>query len=225
MCLLQTVMISRKKASEKMKLDPDPIAQEIGDRIDLLNVEQLNRLGIAGNNWKKINDEQRIKSERIVSRQNNRKPILTMFDSKISRDWIWTDSGLTLGGRIRSIQVLSNTSPYVMSKPRGEADMRLRKCRQCKEEPEDDQHILNKSRFNKGLMTKRHDYLIRKIRRELMKINTNAKIWVERTWRNERELVRPDKAMVDNKKPSTVVEVTCRYVHQRNTFFNEKRKK
>ena len=148
-----------------------------------------------------------------------------MFDSKISRDWIWTDSGLTLGGRIRSIQVLSNTSPYVMSKPRGEADMRLRKCRQCKEEPEDDQHILNKSRFNKGLMTKRHDYLIRKIRRELMKINTNAKIWVERTWRNERELVRPDKAMVDNKKHSTVVEVTCRYVHQRNTFFNEKRKK
>ena len=54
-----------------------------------------------------------------------------------------------------------------------------------------------------------------------MKINTNAKIWVERTWRNERELVRPDKAMVDNKKHSTVVEVTCRYVHQRNTFFNE----
>ena len=70
MCLLQTVMISRKKASEKMKLDPDPIAQEIGDRIHLLNVEQLNRLGIAGNNWKKINDEQRIKSERTVSRQN-----------------------------------------------------------------------------------------------------------------------------------------------------------
>ena len=44
-----------------------------------------------------------------------------------------------------------------------------------------------------------------------MKINTNAKIWVERTWRNERELVRPDKAMVDNKKHSTIVEVTCRY--------------
>ena len=42
MCLLQTVMISRKKASEKTKLDPDPIAQEIGDRIDLLNVKQLN---------------------------------------------------------------------------------------------------------------------------------------------------------------------------------------
>ena len=175
MCLLQIVMISRKKASKKMKLDPDPIAQEIGDRIDLLNVEELNRLGIAGNNWKK-NDEQRIKSERIVSRQNKKKPILTMFDSKICRDWIWTDSGLTLGGKIRSIRVFSNTSPNVMSKTRGEADMRLRKCRQCKEEPEDYQHILNKSRFNKGLMTKRHDYLIRKIRRQPMKINTNGKI-------------------------------------------------
>ena len=99
-----------------------------------------------------------------------------MFASKICRDWIWTDSGLTLGGKIRSIRVFSNTSPNVMSKTRGEADMRLRKCRQCKEEPEDYQHILNKSRFNKGLMTKRHDYLIRKIRRQPMKINTNGKI-------------------------------------------------
>ena len=49
-----------------------------------------------------------------------------MFDSKISRDWIWTDSGLTLGGKIRNIQALSNTTPIVMSKTRAEADMRLR---------------------------------------------------------------------------------------------------
>ena len=44
-----------------------------------------------------------------------------------------------------------------------------------------------------------------------MKINTNGKIWVERTWRNERELVQPDKTMVDERKHSTIVEVTCRY--------------
>ena len=34
--LLKTVMISRKKASEKMKLDEDLIGREVGDRIDLL---------------------------------------------------------------------------------------------------------------------------------------------------------------------------------------------
>ena len=45
--LVQTVMISRKKASEKMKLDSDATAREIGDTIDPLNGERLERLGIT----------------------------------------------------------------------------------------------------------------------------------------------------------------------------------
>lgn len=57
--LLKTVMISRKKASEKMKLDEDLIGREVGDRIDLLNDERFQRLGIIGNNWHKVKKDQR----------------------------------------------------------------------------------------------------------------------------------------------------------------------
>ena len=83
--LLKTVMISRKKASEKMKLDDDPIAREVGNRIDPLNGERLQRIGITGNNWLRIKEEQKKQSERVIARQNNGRAILTMFDSKISR--------------------------------------------------------------------------------------------------------------------------------------------
>ena len=209
--LLQATMISRKKASEKMKLDSDPIAREIGDRIDPLNGERLERLGIKGNNWKNIKDEQKCRSESIIEKQNNGKAILTMFESTISRDWLWSDRGLTPGDKIRSIQALSNTSPNQMNKTRGEPDVRRRRCRKCNEELEDDQHILNKCKLNEGLMTRRHDHLVKKIGKELRRSNSNGKIWIERAWRNGREIVRPDLTIVDENRHCTVIEVTCPY--------------
>ena len=81
-------MISRKKASEKMKLDEDPIAREVRDRINPLNGERLQRIGITGNKWLRIKEEQKKPAERGIARQNKGRAILTMFDSKISRDWI-----------------------------------------------------------------------------------------------------------------------------------------
>ena len=53
-------MMSTKKATKKMKLDSDPIVREVGDRIDPLNGERLRMIGILGNNWKRIKDEQMI---------------------------------------------------------------------------------------------------------------------------------------------------------------------
>ena len=44
--LLITTMISRKRASKKMKVSTDPISQFTGDRIDQTNGEQLQRLHI-----------------------------------------------------------------------------------------------------------------------------------------------------------------------------------
>ena len=49
-----------------MKLDSDPIVREVGDRIDPLNGERLRMIGILGNNWKRIKDEQMIKLETII---------------------------------------------------------------------------------------------------------------------------------------------------------------
>ena len=64
--LLKTVMISRKKASEKMKLDTDLIAREVGDRTDPLNGERLQKIGLVGNNWQKIKEHQTRKSKEII---------------------------------------------------------------------------------------------------------------------------------------------------------------
>lgn len=80
--------------------------------------------------------------------------------SKVSRDWIWTDRGLKPGDKIRCLQAFSNTTPNIINKTRGESDMQLRKCRQCKEELDDDKHILSKCKLSNGLITKRHDHLV-----------------------------------------------------------------
>ena len=64
-------MISRKKASEKMKLDDDPVAREVGDKIDPLNGKRLQRIGITGNNLLRIKEEQKKQSEIVIARKNN----------------------------------------------------------------------------------------------------------------------------------------------------------
>ena len=208
--LLKTVMISRKKASEKMKLDEDPIARQVRDRINPLNGERLQRIGITGNNWLRIKEEQKKQEERVIARHNNGRAILTMFDSKISRDWIWIERGLSPGDKIRCIQALSNTTPNRMNKTRGETEILKRKCRQCKTEIEDDHHILNKCRANEGLITKRHDYLVKKIAKELQKKDKANKVWLERSWRKGREIVRPDITVVKDGH-CQIIEITCPY--------------
>ena len=203
-------MISRKKASEKMKLDDDPIAREVGDKIDPLNGKRLQRIGITGNNWLRIKEEQKKQSEIVIARKNNGRANLTKFDSKISRDWIWTERGLSPGDKIRCIQALSNTTPNRMNKTRGETDIFKRKCRQCKTEIENDHHILNKCRVNEGLITKRHDYRVKKMAKELQNKEKANRIWLERSWRKGREIVRADITVVKDGHRQ-IIEVTCPY--------------
>lgn len=93
-------------------------------------------MGILGSNWKKIKEDQRIKLETMLARKNNGKATLTMFDTKIYRDWMWSDWGLTPGDKIRCIQALSNGTPNQMNKTRGETNMTKRRCIQCKEKVE-----------------------------------------------------------------------------------------
>lgn len=130
--LMRIAMLSQKKASEKVKKSEDPIALTIGDRIDPLNGERLERLKMTNTNHSKIKEEQRKRSEEKIEQQNNEKAVITIFDSKISRDWIWTDRGLSPGDKIRCIHALSNTTPTNNNKYRGDMDMTKRRCRQCK---------------------------------------------------------------------------------------------
>ena len=97
-----------------------------------------------------------------------------------------------------------------MNKTRGETDILNRKCRQCKREIEDDHHILNKCRANEGLITKRHDYLVKKIAKELQKKDKANKVWLERSWRKGREIVRLD-ITVAKDGHCQIMQATCPY--------------
>ena len=98
--LMRIAMLSRKKASEEMKKSNDPIARTVGDRIDPLNGERLERLEMINANKKKIKDEQQKKSETRIEQQSIGKAIITMFGSKVAQDWIWIERGLSPGDKL-----------------------------------------------------------------------------------------------------------------------------
>lgn len=81
-------------------------------------------------------------------------------------------------------------------------------------------HVLATCTFNKGLITKRHDYTINKIAKELAKRHPNAKVWEERSWRSGTELLRLDITMVQDKKAS-IVEIKIPYETQVHTWIKE----
>ena len=54
-----------------MKLDDDPVAREVGDKIDPLNGKRLQRIGITDNNFLRIKEEQKKQSEIVIARKNN----------------------------------------------------------------------------------------------------------------------------------------------------------
>ena len=96
------------------------------------------------------------------------------------------------------------------NKHRGDPDMKKRRCRWSREGIEDDAHILNKCRMKEGLITKRHDFIVNKIGKELKRQSDQSKIWIRRACRCGRELWRPDVKLVKNDH-SFLIEVTCPY--------------
>lgn len=95
-------------------------------------------LDMINTNKKKVKDEERMKSDERIEEQNNSKSIITMSESKVTRDWILTDRGLTPGNKIRCTQPMSNSAPTMNNKNRGDPDMVKRRCRWCKDGIEDD---------------------------------------------------------------------------------------
>lgn len=75
---------------------------------------------------------------------------------------------------------------------------------------QDNGYILSGCTFNKDLITKRHDYVVRKIAKVLVKTHPNAKIWKERSWCSVAELLRPDITMVDGEEVK-IIQITLPY--------------
>ena len=120
------------------------------------------------------------------------------------------------------IQALSGTLPTKINKTIGLLDKSLKICKRCKmHQIEDDEHVLANSTFNKDFIyTKRHDYTVNKIAKELAKSHPDAKVWKERSWRSGTELLRPKITMVQNKK-AYIVEITI--PHETSNTYLEKR--
>ena len=87
--------------------------------------------------------------------------------------------------------------------------MSVKQCK-CKNSIEDDAHILDSSKSNHKLITLRHDHLVAKITKELKKSQNSAEIWIDRHWRSDLQLVKPDITMLKDGH-CYIVEVTCPY--------------
>ena len=213
-------MISRSKASTKMKTSTDRIVRYTGDLITPLNDERLVRLNLQDINK---NKEKVLKQlEKNTENQNNGKALLTVIQSKCKRSWLWTKRGLTPGNKLRFIQGLSGTLHININKTRGIKELNVKRCSRCRSmKIEDDAHILSACTFNKELITKRHDYVVKKLTKELKINHPDANIWRERSWRHGTEILRPDIALVEGDNVS-IIQVTIPY-EKSNTYLEQRR--
>ena len=189
-----------------MKLSTDEAARTIGDQLNPHNEQQVQRMRLPNS----INIKEAVyqQMEDRLKRMNNRKSLVTMLQSHHKRQWIRTKRGLTPGNKLRYIQALSGSLPTKVNKTRGIQERQTKICRRCKlREIEDDMNILAKCTFNKDLITKSHDHLVRKIAKELKKAHPNGNNWCERFGT---ELMRPGFKMVNGDRVS-IIEVTLPY--------------
>ena len=118
---------------------------------------------------------------------------------------------LTPGKKIHLINTLSGTLPTKVNNTRGVPNIQPKKCTECNNNKiEDDAHILSTCIMNHGLISKRHNLVVNKIAKELLKNHPKAKVFRERGWRSETELLGVDMTLIDNKQCKTI-EVSIPY--------------
>ena len=64
--------------------------------------------------------------------------------------------------------------------------------------------------LNQKLIIQRHDHLKGKIPKKLKRGNPTETVWIERHWRQELQLVKPDITMID-KGHCSIIKLTCPY--------------
>ena len=90
--------------------------------------------------------------------------------------------------------------------------MEEKRCRRCRAEIEDDQHILSACIINNKLIQERHNQIVKKIDKELKKNFPQNKVQIECIWRSGTDLVKSDITMIDETRSHcTIIEITCPY--------------
>ena len=219
--LTTIVMASRTKATTKMMTSKDAAAQFTGEQLNPTNEERLIRLNLLQYTNKK--EETMKRYEQDLEKQNNRKSRTTMLKSTHKRSWIWGNRGLKSGSKLRLIQALSGTLPTMINKTRGRGNLDEKRCKRCRSgATEDDAQILASCKYNKDLITKCHDYVTKKIAKELIRNRPTAKIWREQLWRTGSEILRSDITMVDGDN-CTIIKVTIPY-EMSEKYTNQRRR-
>ena len=75
---------------------------------------------------------------------------------------------------------------------------------------EDNGHILSRCELKNKLITICHDHLVGKIAEELRKNHNDTEIWIERHWRQDLQLMKPDLTMTHNRY-CYAIEIRCPY--------------
>lgn len=117
--------------------------------------------------------------------------------------------GIKVGDKIRAIQVLSCTLLTKINKTRGNPNLLSKRCK-CGKSIEDNAHILISCELNHKLIIKRHDHLLNEIAKEIKLGDPTATVCIERRWRQELQLVKPDITLID-KGHCYIIELTCPY--------------
>ena len=105
-----------------------------------------------------------------------------------------------------------------VNKTQGNPDMNIKKY-QCRNNIEDDAHILNSCELNHKLITLRqNDHLVSKIAKELKTNYSSTEVWIGRHWRLDLQLLKPDITMTIEGH-CYIIEVTCPY----ETSLNQQR--
>lgn len=118
---------------------------------------------------------------------------------------------LTPGKKIHLINTLSRTLPTKVNNTRRVPNIQLKKRTECNNNKiEDDANILSTCITNHGLISKRHNFVVNKIVKELLKNHPQTKVFRERVWRSEKELLGLDMTLIDNKQCKTIeVTIPC----------------
>ena len=98
--LQSTVMLARKRASEKMLKSDDSLAQAVAVEIDPVNGDCLERLRLHNINTSQRKTEWANRRLNRLQKINNGRAITTMTKSKHTRDWLWSDRGLKTRNKV-----------------------------------------------------------------------------------------------------------------------------
>ena len=218
--LEELIIRLRQTAAQKMTESNDEVAKVVGARVLATSSEKVRAMGLTNIQPKTMKRDFHQRRETALKATHNGESLLYMAQTK--RQWLW--HGKLWGKSLcNSAKILSGTLPTRINMHRGRCTPENVLCRRCKTTAETDIHVLSECSHNKDAISKRHDRVVKKIGKELAKIE-GCQVWMEKTWTVDQEKLKPDISMIQGNK-LTLVEVTVPYDRGKETLERREREK